>query len=192
MFIIFLKKYIKLYLKYQLLSLIQLLQHIQIILQLIHTMFECPICLNILLRPVTLTCGHNFCEQCIKNEQFCLLKQQCPVCRKLFLVNLRIIKVNLLLDIFINEYFKNNKEYQQKRNQYYDNLKQKKLAEYKKYQANFGNKQQYYLLTQENVYLLYLQDFLYFYYIQQNINYLKLMLQSQNCHTRNNQIRFLV
>ncbi|EAR94571.2 zinc finger, C3HC4 type (RING finger) protein (macronuclear) [Tetrahymena thermophila SB210] len=102
--------------------------------------FDCPICLNILLRPVTLVCGHNFCEQCIKNEYFSNLKQQCPVCRKFILVSLRIIKVNLVLDLFIREYHKFNKEYQHRRNTYYEYLKQKKQNKFYKFLHKLGKK----------------------------------------------------
>ncbi|KAG6921747.1 tripartite motif-containing 10, partial [Chelydra serpentina] len=44
----------------------------------------CPICLEYLTDPVTMDCGHNFCQGCISNycdtwEEYGSLK--CPVCR---------------------------------------------------------------------------------------------------------------
>ena len=58
--------------------------------------FECPICLAVLIHPITLTCGHTFCEMCLKNNLF--TQQVCPVCRKNILVKVSLFKVNVLLD----------------------------------------------------------------------------------------------
>ncbi|XP_056425909.1 uncharacterized protein LOC130367512 [Hyla sarda] len=59
---------------------------------------RCSICLNIFTDPVTLTCGHNFCQACIDN---CLYTQRasrasraysCPQCRAKFPVRPALIK----------------------------------------------------------------------------------------------------
>lgn len=41
---------------------------------------DCPICLQLLLRPVTLGCGHNFCEACL-HHAVAGGSQCCPTCR---------------------------------------------------------------------------------------------------------------
>lgn len=41
--------------------------------------FECSICLKLLYKPVTTSCGHNFCKYCI--DQAILVTQNCPMCR---------------------------------------------------------------------------------------------------------------
>ncbi|XP_051025766.1 tripartite motif-containing protein 75-like [Acomys russatus] len=43
---------------------------------------KCPICLDILTDPVTIECGHNFCQSCIKDFWAVLPGRfSCPVCR---------------------------------------------------------------------------------------------------------------
>ncbi|CAM8908437.1 unnamed protein product [Rhodiola kirilowii] len=41
--------------------------------------FSCPVCKNLLLRPVVLNCGHVHCEHCLSNQQNDDLK--CQVCK---------------------------------------------------------------------------------------------------------------
>ena len=41
---------------------------------------ECPICLALLFRPVTLGCGHNFCEDCL-HKAMADGSQRCATCR---------------------------------------------------------------------------------------------------------------
>ncbi len=41
---------------------------------------SCPLCLELLYKPCTTECGHNFCQPCMEEAmQFHTL---CPVCRK--------------------------------------------------------------------------------------------------------------
>ncbi|CAL8078733.1 unnamed protein product [Calicophoron daubneyi] len=40
----------------------------------------CPICLNILYRPVVLPCNHEFCRECI-SDAVDKISYQCPICR---------------------------------------------------------------------------------------------------------------
>ena len=39
----------------------------------------CTICLNIVFRPVTTSCGHNFCQSCL--QKWLKNKSQCPNCK---------------------------------------------------------------------------------------------------------------
>lgn len=75
--------------------------------------FECPICLAVLIHPITLTCGHTFCEVCIKDDL--LAKKVCPVCRKKILVKMSLFKVNVLLDQLLCEKYKSEKDYKERR-----------------------------------------------------------------------------
>ncbi|XP_021079341.1 E3 ubiquitin-protein ligase TRIM31 [Mesocricetus auratus] len=41
----------------------------------------CPICLEILQEPVTIDCGHNFCQECISQVGKTTENLQCPLCK---------------------------------------------------------------------------------------------------------------
>jgi len=59
---------------------------------------ECPICLAILIRPITLYCGHNFCYDCLSHPNFSQTMPVCPICRKRIVPAVTKHKVNKLLE----------------------------------------------------------------------------------------------
>ncbi|XP_066579246.1 E3 ubiquitin-protein ligase TRIM39 [Amia ocellicauda] len=46
--------------------------------------FQCSICLDTLIQPVTTPCGHSFCLECLENYWHLCDVHQCPLCKKLF------------------------------------------------------------------------------------------------------------
>ncbi|KAM3624070.1 uncharacterized protein V6R79_018623 [Siganus canaliculatus] len=46
--------------------------------------FLCPICLDVFNDPVTTTCGHNFCKDCITEHWKVNSPWRCPICKELF------------------------------------------------------------------------------------------------------------
>ncbi|XP_042206844.1 E3 ubiquitin-protein ligase rnf168-like isoform X2 [Homarus americanus] len=58
----------------------------------------CPICLSILIEPVTMPCSHSLCMQCF-NQQVAQTSLACPLCRKRISVWVRrTSKTNRLID----------------------------------------------------------------------------------------------
>jgi len=62
--------------------------------------FECSLCLNLLLDPVSVTCGHTFCQGCINwSLQY---RTACPLCRKSIPVggSVNIVLANIIAKFF--------------------------------------------------------------------------------------------
>lgn len=61
--------------------------------------FQCLICLNIFVDPVTTPCGHNFCKTCL-NEQWDNSELfHCPTCNKRFYLRPEISTNTVIADI---------------------------------------------------------------------------------------------
>ncbi|XP_073690940.1 tripartite motif-containing protein 29-like [Garra rufa] len=64
---------------------------------------NCPICLNLLKNPVTTTCGHSFCMDCIKGcwDRDASLRRaySCPTCRRTFNQRPALCKSTVLAEI---------------------------------------------------------------------------------------------
>jgi len=96
---------------------------------------DCPICLSVLFRPMTLRCGHNFCEQCILTHSFQRKGAFCPVCRSQVVQGLVKHGRNLLLEECVKrlrpeEYHEKGKAWQQIKNQGKSGLKKKMIKKY--------------------------------------------------------------
>ena len=64
------------------------------------SVFDCPICMRLLIDPVSTGCGHTFCRDCISRSLD--YRQQCPTCRAPCSATLG---VNVLLSTLIRERF---------------------------------------------------------------------------------------
>ncbi|XP_033478835.2 E3 ubiquitin-protein ligase TRIM21-like [Epinephelus lanceolatus] len=60
--------------------------------------FLCPICLDVFIDPVTTSCGHNFCKNCITINWNVNVSLQCPMCKEIFAT-----KPELHINTFISE-----------------------------------------------------------------------------------------
>ncbi|XP_070691962.1 zinc-binding protein A33-like [Pempheris klunzingeri] len=52
--------------------------------------FMCSICLDVFTEPVSIPCGHNFCEACISKHREGKEQCQCPLCNKTFNKDLKL------------------------------------------------------------------------------------------------------
>ncbi|XP_067441712.1 E3 ubiquitin-protein ligase TRIM21-like [Thunnus thynnus] len=65
--------------------------------------FLCCICLDVFTDPVTTSCGHNFCKNCITEHWNVNVPSLCPVCKEVF--NIRPdLKVNTLLTELVAQF----------------------------------------------------------------------------------------
>ena len=57
--------------------------------------YKCPICLEMLVRPITTGCGHNFCDECYIKFFNTTENKMCPICKNTLF---RAKGFNILLD----------------------------------------------------------------------------------------------
>jgi hypothetical protein len=74
--------------------------------------FECQICMDIMVEPVTTICGHTFCKICL--IRFLKTKLNCPICRKPILQSPESLAKNISFENLIKT--KHPKKYEEKLN----------------------------------------------------------------------------
>jgi len=65
--------------------------------------FNCPVCTELLYKPITIPCGHTFCEYCLAVALSYQLR--CPMCRAPCTLGISQLKVNVLLSAIIKQSF---------------------------------------------------------------------------------------
>jgi hypothetical protein len=65
--------------------------------------FTCPVCTELIYKPVTTPCGHTFCEACLGKAL--AYKPQCPMCRDACTLSCSQFKINVLLAAIIEHSF---------------------------------------------------------------------------------------
>ncbi|KAM9859978.1 E3 ubiquitin-protein ligase TRIM39-like [Aulostomus maculatus] len=80
--------------------------------------FRCPICLDVFTNPVTITCGHNFCKNCITIFWDVSDQYKCAMCQKVFDIRPQLHINTLLAEVVAqfrrsSELKKTNEEIQQ-------------------------------------------------------------------------------
>eukprot|EP00929_Paragymnodinium_shiwhaense_P102754 TRINITY_DN65982_c0_g1_i1.p1 TRINITY_DN65982_c0_g1~~TRINITY_DN65982_c0_g1_i1.p1 ORF type:complete len:339 (+),score=84.59 TRINITY_DN65982_c0_g1_i1:156-1172(+) len=66
---------------------------------------ECPVCLRLLIEPMSLPCGHSFCSPCLRSAHLQGQHEvfRCPMCR-CEVADLNAIKVNALLAALVEKF----------------------------------------------------------------------------------------
>nr|XP_023019065.1 LON peptidase N-terminal domain and RING finger protein 1 [Leptinotarsa decemlineata] len=70
-------------------------------------LFTCPICRNVLNRPVTVECGHTFCSDCLISVQNSSFSVRCTVCAIDLLTQNR--RINVLLQELVEKWRERNR-----------------------------------------------------------------------------------
>ena len=70
--------------------------------------FECQICMDLLVEPITTICGHTFCKICL--IRYLRTKLNCPMCRKPILQSKESLAKNVMLENIIKSKYKNKYE----------------------------------------------------------------------------------
>uniref|UniRef100_A0A3B4V672 E3 ubiquitin-protein ligase TRIM21-like n=1 Tax=Seriola dumerili TaxID=41447 RepID=A0A3B4V672_SERDU len=65
--------------------------------------FLCSICLDVFTDPVTTSCGHNFCKNCITTHWDISDRCQCPMCKEVFYVRPQL-RVNTLFSEMVAQF----------------------------------------------------------------------------------------
>uniref|UniRef100_A0A3B4V6D0 Uncharacterized protein n=1 Tax=Seriola dumerili TaxID=41447 RepID=A0A3B4V6D0_SERDU len=65
--------------------------------------FLCSICLDVFTDPVTTSCGHNFCKNCITTHWDISDRCQCPMCKKVFKIRPEL-HINTLLSEMVAQF----------------------------------------------------------------------------------------
>jgi late competence protein required for DNA uptake (superfamily II DNA/RNA helicase) len=62
---------------------------------------ECILCMKIFYMPITLPCGHTFCQSCI--QRLLDHDDKCPFCRQLFYINPDESPVNIIIKTIVEK-----------------------------------------------------------------------------------------
>ena len=67
---------------------------------------SCPVCLELIVEPVTLPCGHNLCKFCEENIEYENNEKKCSVCRSYYNIEpkINIDLHNILMNVNKDEY----------------------------------------------------------------------------------------
>ncbi|XP_067441795.1 E3 ubiquitin-protein ligase TRIM39-like [Thunnus thynnus] len=65
--------------------------------------FLCSICLDVFTDPVTTSCGHNFCKNCITEHWNSNVQYLCPMCKEVFKTRPKL-KVNTLFSEMVSQF----------------------------------------------------------------------------------------
>ncbi|CAF1088451.1 unnamed protein product [Didymodactylos carnosus] len=97
-------------------------QNIKKVYEMFDEQCHCPICLQVLVEPVTILCGHSYCLSCLKQFlQSSDISVGCPMCRvNLSYLQNNTIQINSILKYLLetrygNEYFEKKLEVDQDR-----------------------------------------------------------------------------
>jgi len=66
--------------------------------------FECGLCLSLLVEPISIPCGHTYCQPCLVRA-LDVAKKECPTCRSPCHIEAQQMPVNITLSNIIRKYF---------------------------------------------------------------------------------------
>uniref|UniRef100_A0A3B4Y450 RING-type domain-containing protein n=1 Tax=Seriola lalandi dorsalis TaxID=1841481 RepID=A0A3B4Y450_SERLL len=72
--------------------------------------FLCSICLDVFTDPLTTSCGHNFCKNCITTHWDINVPCQCPMCKKFLKEDLSFTSTLSSLRLLLSSNLKLNRK----------------------------------------------------------------------------------